>query len=141
MAATRSTRLEGLHCTIAIEEAAPSVVLVTIEGTDVGELGDTPFRVLESIIAADQHAKLFVDARRARGASIEVSKDWALWLVRHRSRVRHVDMLTANRFVRLTADFVRRFTDLGDAMHLYSEPDAFEGALSEAVDGAHGRAG
>jgi hypothetical protein len=42
-------------------------------------------------------------------------------------------MLTGSPFIRLTADFVRRFADLGDIMRLYTVRDVFEGALANAV--------
>jgi len=45
-------------------------------------------------------------------------------------------MLTGSRFIRLTADFVRRFAELGDAMRIYTDPAAFDGALSNAIANA-----
>jgi hypothetical protein len=58
------------------------------------------------------------DARHARGPSMDVSGDWAVWLGRHRDELRHVSMLTGSRFVQLTADFVRRFAELGEIMRI-----------------------
>lgn len=136
MSSSNGIRLEGLHCTMTIEAPAPGVVLVTIVGTDIGELGDAPFRALSQMCTGKRRLELFIDARRALGPSIDVSNDWALWLARHRSELRHASMLTASRFVQLTADFVRRFADLGDVMRLYTEPAVFEGALSNAVGNA-----
>ncbi|HLU66053.1 MAG TPA: hypothetical protein VKZ63_07245 [Kofleriaceae bacterium] len=133
-----AVRLEGLHCTMTIDAPAPGVVLVVIEGTDVGDLGDAPFRALAPLCAGDRPIELFIDARAARGPSIDVSNDWALWLARHRERLRHASMLTASRFVQLTADFVRSFADLGDLMRIYTEPAVFEGALSNAIGNARG---
>lgn len=121
---------------MTIEEPAPGVALVTIDGTDVGDLGDAPFRALGEAIERGLLVELFIDARRARGPSIDVSSDWARWLARHRDRLRHVSMLTASRFVQLTADFVSRFADLGDLMRIYTDPAVFEGALSNAVGNA-----
>ena len=80
--------------------------------------------------------ELFVDARGARGPSVDVSTEWALWLGSNRERLRHVSMLTASRFVHVTADFVRRFADLGDVMRIYTDPSVFEGALSNALANA-----
>jgi phage regulator Rha-like protein len=42
-------------------------------------------------------------------------------------------MLTGSRFVQLTADFVRRFAELGDAMHVYTDGAAFDEALRAAT--------
>ena len=132
-------RLEGLHCAITIDQPAPAVVLVTIEGTDTGELGEAPFRAMAPLFAAGPPVELFIDARSARGASIDVSGEWSAWMARHRDRLHHVSMLTGNRFIQLTAEFVRRFADLGDLMRLYTEPAVFEGALSNAIGNARAR--
>lgn len=126
-------RFEGVHCTMTIEEPAPAVVIVAIDGTDVGELGDAPFRALAPLIERDDGVELFIDARRARGASIDVSAEWAQWLSRHRDALRRVSMLTPTRLVQLTASFVRRFAELGDRMRVYTEPALFDDALSSAL--------
>lgn len=52
------------------------------------------------------------------------------------SRFRHISMLTGSRFIKLTADFVRRFAELGDLMRIYTDPSAFDGALSNAIGNA-----
>jgi hypothetical protein len=106
-----------------------------IEGIDIGQLGEAPFRTMAQLLA-DRRVELFIDARHARGPSMDVSGDWAVWLGRHRDALRHVSMLTGSRFVQLTADFVRRFAELGDIMRIYTEPSAFEGALSDALGNA-----
>lgn len=121
---------------MTIEQPAAGVVVVAIVGTDTGELGDAPFRALAPLIAGDRRVELFIDARRARGPSVDVSNDWASWLARHRDALRHVSMLTASRLVQLTADFVRRFAELGELMRIYTEPMVFEGALSNALGNA-----
>jgi hypothetical protein len=121
---------------MVIDEPAPGVVLVTIEGTDVGELGDAPFTALGPMLTADRRVELFIDASRARGPSIDVSGDWALWLDRNRDHLRHASMLIASRLVQLTADFVRDFAKLDELMRIYTDPAVFEGALSNAVGNA-----
>lgn len=125
---------------MVIDAPAPGVVVVTIEGTDVGELGEKPFRALESLLSTDWRTELFIDARGARGPAIDVSSEWARWLIRYRPSLLHVSMLTGSRFVQLSAGFVRSFAELGDAMRLYSDERVFEGALSNAVGNAHARA-
>jgi hypothetical protein len=130
-------RLEGVHCTFVISRPAVGVVLVAIHGNDTGEHGDAPFRELEKNIGpARAPIELFIDARTTRLASLNVSSDWARWLAKHRARFRHVSMLTGSRFIQLTADFVVRFADLGDTMRIYTDPAAFEGALSNSIANA-----
>lgn len=134
-------RFVSLDCTMTIEELAPGVVLLSIEGSDIGQLGEAPFRAMAELLLGDHRVELFIDARHTRAASMDVSSAWALWLGRHRDKLRHVSMLTGSRFVQLTADFVRRFAELGEIMRIYTEPGVFEGALSNAVGnaGAEGR--
>jgi len=136
MTQNSGARLEGVHCSMAIEEPVPGVVLVTIEGTDTGEVGDAPFRALEPMLEGESPVELFIDARGARGPSIDVSSDWAVWLAGHRHQLLHVSILIGSRFVQLSADFVRLFAKLGDAMRIYSDRAVFEGALSNAIGNA-----
>lgn len=132
-------RLEGIHCSMLIKVPAPAVVVISIDGTDVGELGQAPFQALTPLLKNQAAIELFIDARSARGPSIDVSSDWAWWLLAHRAQLLHVSMLTGSRFVQLSAALVRSFADLGDTMRLYTDDRVFEGALSNAVGNALAR--
>jgi len=123
---------EGLHSTTAVARPRPHVILVTITGRDVGEHGDRALRVLDDELRAGPYV-LFVDARGTRGASIDVSNVWAQWLRNRRDQLLAIHMLTGTRFVQLTADFVRRFAELGDAMRIYTDGNAFDEALQLAT--------
>jgi hypothetical protein len=116
---------DGANASISIQRVAPCVVLVTIAGLDAGELGNRPFVELERELERGPFS-LFIDARKTRGASVDVSNVWAQWLKKHRDRLHRIHMLTGSRFVQLTADFVRRFAGLGDAMLIYTDPAAFD---------------
>jgi hypothetical protein len=131
--AQTSIRFDGVHCTIVIEQPAPSVVLLRITGTDTGELGDTPMRALDDWLATTAPVGFFIDARAVRGASIDVSSEWASWLSSHRSQFRSVTMLTGSRFIQITAEFVRRFADLNGIMWVCTEPAVFDLALDQAL--------
>jgi hypothetical protein len=133
---TDDDRFEGMHCTILVQRRAPGVLVLVIKGIDVGELGDAPFRALEGDMVGDQRFEFFVDARDTRGASVSVSSEWAVWLRRHKHRFRHISMLVGSPFIKLTADFVRRFADLDDLMRIYTDRAAFDGALSNAIGNA-----
>ena len=101
-------------------------------GRDAGEHGNAPLRALEEELARGPFS-LFVDARATLGASIDVSNVWAQWLRNHRDHLDQIHMLTGSRFVQLTADFVRRFAELGDAMRIYTDGAAFDEALRAAT--------
>ncbi len=119
---------EGIHSTITIVRPAPHVVVMTIAGRDAGEHGNGPQLALEGELRDGPFA-LFIDARKTTGASVDVSNIWAQWLRAHRDELHKIHMLTGTKFVQLTADFVRRFADLGDAMLIYTDGAAFDEAL------------
>jgi hypothetical protein len=130
MASTAATvRFEGVYATLVIERPTPGVVVVRISGRDAGEHGEAPLRELDRDLERGPFT-LFIDARRTQGASIDVSNVWAQWLRTHRDRLHRIHMLTGSRFVQLTADFVRRFSELGDAMLIYTDPVPFDEALA-----------
>lgn len=139
MSAPEPVRFEGLHCTIEISRPAPRVVLVKLSGTDAGELGDAAFVELARDIDAPGKLELFIDAREGRAASVEVSGTWAGWLGKHKARFEHISMLTASRFIQLSADLVKRFAGLGDTMRLYTDPASFDEALRESSTRAAGK--
>jgi hypothetical protein len=121
---------EGIHCRLAIERPAAAVVVVRLTGWDVGEFGDAPMKEIEKQFDAGTSLQLFIDARAVRGATIDVSSEWAQWLRRNRARFAYVSMLTGAPFVQLTAKFVQRFADLGEVMRIYTDPRAFDAALA-----------
>jgi hypothetical protein len=100
---------------------------------DVGELDGRPFVALNELLQVEGPVELFIDARDARGPSVDVSARWAGWLRENRERFQHVNMLTRSRFVQLTADFVQRFADLGDRMRIFTDPTSFDTVLQLAI--------
>ena len=125
-------KYEGIHATLVIEQPADDVVLLELTGWDVGEFGDAPLKELDRRLGGGP-VQLFIDARKVKGASIDVSSEWAQWLRRNRERFRHVSMLTGAPFVQLTARFVQRFADLGELMRIYTDAAAFDAALALAT--------
>jgi VWFA-related protein len=118
----------------AIQQFSPGLVVVRISGSDVGEFGDAPLLELNECLTGDGTFELFIDAREVRGASVDVSSEWAEWLRAHKPQLREITMLTGSRFVQMTADFVRRFADLEGIMRVHTEPAVFDAALAESLD-------
>jgi hypothetical protein len=127
---------EGIHCRLALDRPAPGVIVLRLTGWDVGEFGDAPMKEIARLLEPSQAAQLYIDARQVKGATIDVSNDWALWLSSHRSSFAHVSMLTGGPFVQLTAKFVRRFAGLDDTMRIYTDAAAFDRDLGEAIAAA-----
>jgi hypothetical protein len=130
----REIHYEGVHCKLAVEQLAQGVVLLKISGSDIGEFGDAPLLTLDRWLAGANSVELFIDARDVRGASIEVSGEWALWLGRHKVKLRTVTMLARSSFIQLTAKFVRRFSNLEAIMRICTDPGVFDAALREALN-------
>jgi hypothetical protein len=129
----REIHFEGMHCSLTIQQFPPCVIVLRISGRDVGEFGDAPMKALNDSIASSEPIELFIDARDVKGASIDVSGDWALWLSSHKPGLRTVTMLTGSRFIEITAEFVRRFASLEGIMRICSDPAAFDSALGETL--------
>ncbi len=128
-------QFESVHCNITLRRFSPELVLAAISGTDVGEFSQAPMLKIQELMGDADPIQLFIDARRVRGASIEVSGDWAKWLGAHKTNLRRVSMLPGSRFIELTAEFVRRFSELRGIMRIYTDPGAFDMDLAESVRG------
>jgi len=124
---------EGIHCSLTIRRPRPGIVLAIFKGSDVGEFGQAPFQELARDFAAGQAIELFVDARAVPQASLDVSSDWAQWMIANDQLLRRVNMLCSSPFVQLTAKFVRSFTALGERMRIYTDAASSENALGSAV--------
>jgi hypothetical protein len=124
-----SAKFEAKDCTVTIAKVREGRVLVTLEGRDRGELGREPFAELEKSFSAEYGLTLFIDLEAAVGASLDVSGSWAVWLRANRQNLEQVHMLTGSYFVELSAQTVKRFSDLGEKVRLYTDRGAFEAAL------------
>jgi hypothetical protein len=121
------------HCRLTIEQHGTRLVVLKIFGTDVGEFGDAPMATLDKWLAGVDRVELFIDARDVRGATIDVSGEWAIWLGRKKAKFQTVTMLTGSRFIHITAEFVRRFAELDGIMRICTEPGVFDDAIRAAL--------
>ena len=133
-ATLKDIRWEGIHFSLAIERPAAGIVLLRFSGWDAGEFGDAPMLELAKDLINDARIELFIDVWDVKGASIEVSGDWSQWLGKHKLSFKHISMLTGSRYIQVTANFVRRFGELGELMRIYTEPAAFDSALNESIE-------
>jgi hypothetical protein len=124
-----SAKFEAKDCTVTITQVREDCVLITLEGRDRGELGREPFAQLEKSFSTARRLTLFIDLEAAVGASLDVSGSWAVWLRANRQNLDRVHMLTGSYFVELSAQTVKRFSDLGEKVRLYTDRGAFEAAL------------
>ncbi|KAA6461968.1 hypothetical protein DYQ86_10050 [Acidobacteria bacterium AB60] len=130
---SKSARFEGAHCSVVLEMISPQLIVMQLSGTDTGELRDGPMRKLDEWLSNAEFVQFFIDARRVKGASIDVSSDWAAWFTANRARFKSITMLTGNKFIQITAEFVRRFAGLNGIMWVCTEPEVFDLALQQAL--------
>ena len=76
----REIRYDGIHCNLIIQRFPSCVVVLRISGCDVGEFGEAPMKALNDSATSSDPIDLFIDARDVKGASIDVSGEWARWL-------------------------------------------------------------
>lgn len=138
MPSVPAVRLEGIHCVIAIARPAANLVVITLDGHDVGELGEAPFAELAKDLQGERKLTLFIDARRAKAASVDVSGAWARWLGKNKGHFARMRMLTGSRFIQMSAGVVQRMADVGDIMRIYTDPAEFDSELALAVSSAAG---
>jgi hypothetical protein len=129
----RELHYEGIHCTLTLQQPAPTVIVLRIAGSDIGEFGEAPMQALNGWLDPSAPVQFFIDARDVRGASIDVSGEWARWLGAHRDALETVTMLTGSRLIQITAEFVRRFAALQGIMQICTEPAIFDFALNSAL--------
>jgi hypothetical protein len=123
---------KGTHGTLELSRPAVGVVLIVLKGRDVGEFGDAPFRELDKELALGLPFEVFVDARAVPSASIEVSGEWARWMMANRDRIQRFNIFCQSRFIEITAKFVQQFTQFGPRMRIYTDAEAFESAFRSA---------
>jgi hypothetical protein len=129
---------EGVHCSLSIRRPAAAVAVIVLQGSDVGEFADFPMRELDKDLERYGSIDLYIDARAVRGASIEVSSEWAFWMRTHARSLRQICMLTGSRYIQITAQFARRFAGLGEKMRIFTDAAAFEESLAAATQASRG---
>lgn len=134
-------QFDSTHSVLTVENPASGVILLKITGYDIGEFGPEPMRELERLLSDSTPTDLFIDARETKGASIEVSSEWAQWLGKYQSKLRYINMLTGSRYIQMTARFVRNFAGLHDQMRIFTEREAFDQLLELTVGEARMAAG
>lgn len=122
----------GVHCTLEITRPHPGVIVLRFTGYDIGEFGEGPFRELDRDFERGLPVEIFLDARDVRSTSMEVSGEWAHWMVAHRSLIYRFNILCRSSYVQMTAGFVQRFTAFAERMRIYNDVAAFELALDVA---------
>lgn len=127
-----AVRLSDGRCTFTFARPKPGVLLVRIEGTDKGSLGTAPIDYVREEIGRFGALDLFIDARNAGVASMEVSEVWTAFFGANAGGLRRVSILAVSQFVHLTVSVAKLFSRTGELIQIYSDPALFEAALAAA---------
>ncbi len=117
----------------SISKPAPGVLLARLAGSGILALGGAPLRELTRHVERSDRVELYLDAAALEGTSVEQSDAWALWFARHRMRIKQVHLLPAAKFVHVSPEFLRRFSDTNGMLRIYVDRNAYESALAESV--------
>lgn len=127
-----TTRVSDGLCTFAFTRPKPGVLVVRIEGTDKGRLGTAPIDRVREEIGRFGALDLFIDARAAGVASLEVSDAWTAFFQANAGGLKRVTILAVSQFVHLTVSVAKLFSRTGELIQIYSDPALFEAAVAEA---------
>ena len=127
-----TARLSDGRCTFMFTRPKPGVLLVRIEGVDMGTLGTAPIDRVREEIGRFGALDLFIDARDAGVASLEVSDAWTAFFQANAGGLRRVSILAVSKFVHLTVSVAKLFSRTGELIQIYSDPALFESAITAA---------
>ena len=126
-------RLSDGQCAFTFTRPRPGVLLLRIEGTDRGRLGTAPIDHVREEIGRFGLLDLFIDARSAGVASMEVSDAWTAFFHANAGGLRRVSILAVSQFVHLTVSVAKLFSRTGELIQIYSDAALFEAALAAAA--------
>jgi hypothetical protein len=123
-------RLESGKARFEFARVRPGRLLVTISGIDQGQFGSATLDEVTASLDREGALELFIDAREAVQASVNVSDDWTRFFTVQRSRLRRVHVLAGSKAVKLTVAIAQHLSRTGDLIQIYSDPQIFDARLS-----------
>jgi len=131
-----AVRLSCPTCAFVYRRLRPGVLLVSISGSDKGDLGTAPVDEVSAEIERFGPIDLFVDTRGAVGVAREASDLWTAWFRDNQQRLEQVSILATSRFVHLVVSVAKLFSRTGDLIRIYDEAESFEEAIAREAPGS-----
>lgn len=116
-------------CTFVYRRPRWGVLIVTINGHDVGQFGTAPLDEIVAAMHRERPLELYIDAREAFGADPSISEDWTRFFITNRSNLRQVHILVGSKFIYLTVAIAQHRSHTDDLIQVYTDPAAFEARL------------
>ena len=123
-------RLSAGDCSFVFERPRAGVLLVTITGHDKGQFGTETLDEIRAEIGRERSIKLFVDASGATGAATSVSDAWTRFFSLNREHLSRVYILVGSKMVHLTVAISQHFSQTGNLIQIYSDPEQFSKKLN-----------
>ena len=127
-----SIRLASQHGSFVFARPKPGVLFVTVTGHDSGDYGSATLDEILQFLKRERPLTLFVDTREAISVAPSVRSDWTRFFSSNREHLRGVHVLTSSKAVHLSVAVAQHFSDTGNLIRLYSNPQAFEAKLTGA---------
>jgi hypothetical protein len=130
---TGEVRFWTEDATTVVSTLAPSVILLTLTGHDRGGFGDSVFEELRRTIGLGGRLDIFVDTRDAFNATTTVSTQWSAWFQANRAALKQVSVLVTSKFVLLTAEVMKLFSQTGELIRIYTDAPAFSDSIAQTI--------
>lgn len=131
-----SIRLRAERCSFLFERLRPGVLLITIDGDDVGQFGTAPLDEIEHEFGRfNAPVQVFVDARRALGPSTAVMETWTAWLARNKDKLQKLDVciLEESKLLHLTVSIAKHLSRTGSLIGIFSNLDEFVAVIQRSA--------
>lgn len=131
-----SIRLTAQRCSFLFERLRPGVLLITIDGDDVGQFGTAPLDEIEQEFARfNAPVQVFVDARRALGPSTAVMETWTAWLAANKHKLHKLDVciLEESKLLHLTVSIAKHLSRTGNLIGICSNVEEFAAAIRRSA--------
>lgn len=125
-----SIRLASQHGSFVFSRPKPGVLFVTVTGHDGGEYGSATLDEILQFLQRERPLTLFVDTREAISVAPRVRSDWTCFFSSNREQFRAVHVLTSSKAVHLSVAVAQHFSDTGNLIRLYSNPETFQAMLA-----------
>ncbi|HET6282133.1 MAG TPA: hypothetical protein VFH73_14295 [Polyangia bacterium] len=123
-------RLSAGDCTFEYRRPRAGALHVTISGYDIGQFGTTTLDEIAAAMTRERPLELFVDAREAYGAGVNVSDDWTRFFAGNRASLSRVHVLVGSKVVSLTVAIAQHLSRTGNLIQIYTDPATFEAGLA-----------
>jgi hypothetical protein len=137
-----SVRLTADRCSFLFENLRPGVLLITIEGDDVGQFGHAPLdEIAQEFGRFKAPVHVFVDAQRALGPSTSVMETWTAWLAANKDQLQKLEVFIPDesKLLHLTVSIARHLSRTGNLIGICSTSDEFTAAIRRQVPGFQSR--